>query len=75
LVLYFRGWENALSRMNAIPKRGVWFYLREVWPRVPPDALRYTEGGMRQRPRLVLIFGFGSLLLLMGAAEPPHSCS
>src|ERR1700680_828786 len=69
LVLYFRGRENALSRMYAIPKFGQWFYLSEVWRRVPAKPFRYTEGGMRQRPRLVLLFGFGGLLLLMGAAE------
>jgi signal transduction histidine kinase len=69
LVLYFRGREKASYRMHAIPKFGDWFYRRKVWRRVPAKSFRYTERGMRQRPRLVLVFGFGGLLLLMGAAE------
>jgi signal transduction histidine kinase len=39
-----------------------------------PRPVRYTEAsytgnGMRQRPRVVLVAGFGALLLLMAAAE------
>lgn len=31
--------------------------------------VRYTEKGMRQRPGLILVLGFGGLLVLMAAAE------
>jgi len=39
-----------------------------------PQTVRYTEAGytgksMRQRPRVVLVAGFGGLLLIMAAAE------
>jgi signal transduction histidine kinase len=34
-----------------------------------PRNVRYTGGGMRQRPAVVLIAGFGGLLLIMAAAE------
>jgi len=48
-------------------------YLREVWFRPAaerlPRTFRYTEGRMRQRPGVVLVAGFGGLLLLMAAAE------
>src|ERR1700692_291464 len=55
--------------MHAIPKFGDWFYLSDVWRQVPAKSFRYTEDGMRQRPGLVLVFGFGGLLLLMAAGE------
>jgi len=49
------------------------FYLREVWFRpaaeLPPHAVHYTGGRMRQRPGVVLVAGFGGLLLIMAAAE------
>jgi signal transduction histidine kinase len=34
-----------------------------------PQTVRYTEGRMRQRPGVVLVAGFGGLLLIMAAAE------
>ncbi len=34
-----------------------------------PHTVRYTEGRMRQRPGVVLVAGFGGLLLIMAAAE------
>jgi signal transduction histidine kinase len=34
-----------------------------------PKNARYTEGRMRQRPGVVLVVGFGGLLLIMAAAE------
>src|ERR1700722_14448480 len=34
-----------------------------------PQPVRYSEGRMRQRPGVVLVAGFGALLLLMAAAE------
>src|ERR1700734_2857936 len=49
-----------------------------MWFRTPaaalPSAIRYTqasytEKSMRQRPGMVLVAGFGGLLLIMGAAE------
>jgi signal transduction histidine kinase len=59
--------------MDAIPVMCARFYLREVWFRSAADhsnqLLRYTKGGMRQRPRVVLVAGFGGLLLIMAAAE------
>jgi signal transduction histidine kinase len=36
---------------------------------LPPKNARYTEGRMRQRPGVVLVAGFGGLLLIMAAAE------
>jgi len=53
--------------MNAIPKVAPGLYLSEVWLRVPPNTFRYTNGRMRQRPGLVLVLGFGGLLVLMAA--------
>src|SRR5579862_8305417 len=59
--------------MDAIPVFLVPVYLREVWLRpaaeVFPPPVHYTEGRMRQRPGVVLIAGFGGLLLIMAAAE------
>ncbi len=66
MVLYFPGREIPLYRMDAIPPGTGPVYLREVWPGVPTI---YTERRMRQRPGLVLMLGFGGLLLLMAAAE------
>jgi signal transduction histidine kinase len=34
-----------------------------------PHPLRYTDNSMRQRPGVVLVAGFGGLLLIMAAAE------
>jgi signal transduction histidine kinase len=34
-----------------------------------PQTVRYTEGRMRQRPGVVLVAGFGGLLLIMAVAE------
>jgi len=34
-----------------------------------PKNVRYTEGRMRQRPGVVLVAGFGGLLLIMAGAE------
>src|ERR1700757_1936805 len=34
-----------------------------------PKSVRYTEGRMRQRPGVVLVAGFGGLLLIMALAE------
>src|SRR5271154_236388 len=34
-----------------------------------PQTVRYTEGRMRQRPGVVLVAGFGGLLLIMALAE------
>ena len=33
-----------------------------------PPPVRYTEGRMRQRPGVILVAGFGGLLLIMAAA-------
>src|SRR5271168_4192401 len=59
--------------MDAIPVIRARFYLREVWfhpaAQLFPRPVQYTEGSMRQRPRVVLIAGFGGLLLIMAAAE------
>lgn len=52
-----------------IPFENKGFYLSEVSLRVPPHSVRYTESGMRQRPGLILVLGFGGLLVLMAAAE------
>jgi signal transduction histidine kinase len=74
LVLYFRGREIALYRKDAIPGLPEWIYRRswtcssdgEVFPVAPGG---YARGMMRQRPGLILVLGFGGLLLLMAAAE------
>jgi signal transduction histidine kinase len=59
--------------MDAIPLFASKFYLREVWFRpaaeLLPHAVQYTEGRMRQRPGVVLVAGFGGLLLIMAGAE------
>src|SRR5580704_8038819 len=59
--------------MDAISLFPSKFYLREVWFRsaaeLPPHALQYTGGRMRQRPGVVLVAGFGGLLLIMAVAE------
>src|SRR5271170_3792652 len=34
-----------------------------------PQTVQYTEGRMRHRPGVVLVAGFGGLLLIMAAAE------
>src|SRR5579863_2913941 len=34
-----------------------------------PRSVQYTEGRMRQRPGVVLVAGFGGLLLIMALAE------
>src|SRR3984885_10650628 len=59
--------------MYAIPVLCSRFYLREVWFRpaaeLLPRSVQYTEGRMRQRPGVVLVAGFGGLLLIMALAE------
>jgi signal transduction histidine kinase len=60
--------------MDPIPLFASKFYLREVWFRpaaelLLPHAVQYTEGRMRQRPGVVLVAGFGGLLLIMAGAE------
>ena len=59
--------------MDAIPVFLVPAYLRTVWFRPTaelfPPPVHYTEGGMRQRPGVVLVAGFGGLLLIMALAE------
>src|SRR5579862_1930834 len=59
--------------MDAIPVFLVPVYLREVWLRpaaeVFPPPVHYTEGRMRRRPGVVLVAGFGGLLLIMALAE------
>jgi len=55
--------------MDAIPITWSQIYLRIVWFRLPGAGFYYTEGGMRHRPWVVLLAGFGGLLLLMAAAE------
>src|ERR1700722_16693636 len=36
---------------------------------IPLPIVRHTQGRMRQRPGVVLVVGFGGLLLIMAAAE------
>src|SRR5580658_10542554 len=59
--------------MHAIPVFCFQFYLREVRFRAPAELLSHTvqyyEGRMRQRPGVILVAGFGGLLLIMAAAE------
>ena len=59
--------------MDAIPVFLVPAYLRTVWFRPAaelfPPPVHYTEGRMRQRPGVVLVAGFGGLLLIMALAE------
>src|ERR1700689_3747404 len=59
--------------MDAIPLFRYKFYLRQVWLRpaaeLPPPAVHYTGGRIRQRPGVVRVAGFGGLLLIMAAAE------
>src|ERR1700683_2180639 len=59
--------------MHAIPVLRSPFYLREVRVRPAaelfPRTVQYNEGRMRQRPGVVLVAGFGGLLLIMAAAE------
>lgn len=54
--------------MHAIPVTSQEIYCSHVWLR-PSDGIRYPGKGMRQRPWVALVAGFGGLLLLMAATE------